>query len=172
VGLGFPSLLFGNIQLLQLSIAVLKLQSALPLGGLSMATTGTAPAKEEVSFYSDNDGVRVTGSRLIIGGTTYAMLNITSVSCASEAPSRIGPLFFLIIGALSLIGGITASTPGAAGFGVFLLAIGGLWWKVQKAKYHLRIASASGEANAITSTDKQRVSGIVQAVNEAIIGRG
>jgi hypothetical protein len=138
-----------------------------------MAATGQAPAKDEINFYSDDGGVRVTSSRLIIGQTTYAMLNITSVSCAAQPPSRIGPLFFLIIGALSLVGGLTASQMGGlAGYGVALFAIGGLWWKMQKTKYHLRIASASGEANAVTSKDKRRVDGIIQAVNEAIIGRG
>lgn len=137
-----------------------------------MGTTGAVPAKEEINFYSDNTGVRVTSSRLIIGQTTYAMLNITSVSCAAQLPSRIGPLFFLLIGALCLIGGIGGSEAALIGWGVFLLAIGGLWWKLQKTNYHLRIASASGEANAVSSQDKQRIESIVQAVNEAIIGRG
>ncbi len=57
-------------------------------------------------------------------------------------------------------------------FGVFMLAIGVLWWKGQKTKYHLRISSASGEANAVTDFDKQRIDNIIQGVNEAIIGRG
>lgn len=138
-----------------------------------MASTGATPAKEEVNFYSDNGGVRVTSSRLIIGATTYAMLNITSVTCAAEPPSRIGPLFFLIVGALVFFKGFSGhAEQSLIVFGVFLLAVGGLWWKIQKTYYHLKISSASGEANAVTSTYKKRVESIIQAVNEAIIGRG
>jgi hypothetical protein len=137
-----------------------------------MSTTAAVPAKAEVSFYSDGGGVRVTNSRLIIGQTTYAMLNITSVSRASQPPSRLGPLLFLIFGSLFVIAGFGGTQHGGAFLGVLLLAIGGLWWMMQKTKYHLRISSASGEANAVTDTDQQRVDNIVQAVNEAIIGRG
>jgi hypothetical protein len=138
-----------------------------------MGTTGATPAKEEINFYSDNSGVRVTSSRLIIGSTTYAMLNITSVSCAAQPPSRTGPLLFLILGALSFFRGFSGhGEQGLVVFGTLLLVIGGLWWKGQKTQYHLKIASASGEANAVTTTDKQRVENIIQAVNEAIIGRG
>jgi hypothetical protein len=138
-----------------------------------MTATGATPAREEVSFYSDDSGVRVTNSRLIIGATTYTMLNITSVSCAVERPSRVVPWAFFIVGAFSFLAGF--SSRGAEGFiifGLFMLAIGGLWWKAQKTYYHLRIASASGEASAVKSTDETRVEKILEAVNEAIIGRG
>jgi hypothetical protein len=136
-----------------------------------MSTAGTAPAKEEISFYSDNSGVRVTNTRLIIGSTTYAMLNITSVSRAETPPSRVGPVMFLLVGTLSFLGGLSGGS-NITIFGVFMMAIGAFWWKTQKTKYHLVIASASGEAKAITSEDKQRVDKIVSAVNESIIGRG
>ncbi len=74
-----------------------------------MSATGAMPAKEETTFYSDNGGVRVTSARLIIGPTTYAMLNITSVMRAQELPSRVGPLVVLIIGVLSVFGGMSGT---------------------------------------------------------------
>ena len=117
-------------------------------------------------------GVRVTSARIIIGQTTYAMLNITSVMRAEEHPSRLGPVLFLIVGAMLLVAGITGPEYGLLMFSAFMLGIGAFWWKVQKSKYHLRISSASGEANAVTDFDKARIDAIVQAVNEAIIGRG
>lgn len=137
-----------------------------------MSATGTALGKEETTFYSDDGGVRVTSARLIIGSTTYAMLNITSVMRAVEPPKRIGPLLFLIGGLFIFGGGLSGSDLSAVVWGVLLLGIGVFWWWKQKPQYHLRIASASGEANAVTSPDKDRVDKIVQAVNEAIIGRG
>jgi hypothetical protein len=124
------------------------------------------PAKGEISFYSDDNGVRVTNSRLIIGTTTYAMLNVTSVMRKAEPPNRVGPIILLLLGVAVLAHHNTAF------FGFLMLVAGVLWLKSQKTLYHLRIASASGEANAITSTDVLRVDKIVQAVNEAIIGRG
>jgi len=136
-----------------------------------MSTAGTVPAKTETTFYSDNNGVRVTSARLIIGSTTYAMLNITSVMRAEEHPSRVGPLVLVALGILFTLGGLSGTEYGAAVFGVFTLAIGVVWWKAQKTKYHLRISSASGEANAVTDYDKQRLDSIIQGVNEAIIGR-
>ena len=35
---------------------------------------------EETSYYSDQNGVRVTDKRVIVNNITYAMANITSVS--------------------------------------------------------------------------------------------
>ncbi len=35
--------------------------------------------EKEICFYSDDRGVRITNTRAIIGNTTYAMANITSV---------------------------------------------------------------------------------------------
>jgi hypothetical protein len=105
--------------------------------GDSMLTTGLVPAKEEVSFYSDTEGVQVTNSRLIIASTTYAMLNITSVSCAFEKTPRGGPMSFILLGVSSFIAGLAASSPMFIVFGVPMLLIGGYWWKVQKIKYHL-----------------------------------
>jgi hypothetical protein len=135
-----------------------------------MSVTGAVPAREETNFYSDN-GVRVTNARIIIGQTTYAMLNVTSVMTAEERPSKLGAIVTLVIGGLMFVSGLK-NTPGIALLGVLMLGVGGLWLKGLKTKYHLRISSASGEANAVTDTNKQRIDSIVQAVNEAIIGRG
>jgi hypothetical protein len=135
-----------------------------------MTTPAMAP---EVTFYSDEGGVRVTNSRLIIGPVTYAMLNVTSVSRAFTKPNRLGPVLLLAIGGLVVL----ASFSGKFEIGPFMIGIvfaglGALVWKLQKTKYHLRIASASGEANAITSVNADQIDKIVQAVNEAMIKRG
>jgi hypothetical protein len=55
---------------------------------------------EETSYYSDQNGVRVTDKRVIIGSTTYSMANITSVSTKVEHPSKIGPILIIAIGVL------------------------------------------------------------------------
>lgn len=135
-----------------------------------MTTPAMAP---EVTFYSDEGGVRVTNSRLIIGPITYAMLNITSVSRAVTKPNRLGPMLLLAIGALVIFASFSGHFEiGPFMIGVVFAGLGALVWKLQRNKYHLRIASASGEANAITSVNAEQIDKIVQAVNEAMIKRG
>jgi Family of unknown function (DUF6232) len=135
-----------------------------------MTTPAVAP---EVTFYSDEGGVRVTNSRLIIGPVTYAMLNITSVSRAFTKPNRLLPVLLIVIGVLVLFASFSGHFEvGPFMIGIVLAGLGALVWKFQKTKYHLRIASASGEANAITSVNADQIDKIVQAVNEAMIKRG
>jgi len=136
-----------------------------------MPTAG--PAREETTFYSDSL-VRVTNARLMIGQTTYAMLNITSVMTAKENPSIVGPVLLLTIGAICFIGGLSGGwSSGGVTLGFLMVGIGGGWLKERlKPKYHLRISSSSGEANVVTSKDKQTIEKMVQAVNEAMIGAG
>ncbi|HEX3741727.1 MAG TPA: DUF6232 family protein [Terriglobales bacterium] len=127
--------------------------------------------KEETSFYTDEQGVRVTSARLIVESTTYAMGNITSVRRTIEEPSRAGPIFVGAFGVLFLAVGFEQGA-GLAIFSAFLLGIAVLWWKGQKTYYGLRIASSSGESTPISSIHKERIDKIVQAVNEAVIDRG
>ncbi len=42
----------------------------------------------EQTFYSDDKGVRITGTRAIFGSTTYSMANITSVTKGQEPAKR------------------------------------------------------------------------------------
>lgn len=137
-----------------------------------MSSTGVTPAKEEVTFYSDNDGVRVTNTRLIVGSTTYAMRNMTSVSRHVQEPNRVLPLLLCILGSFCVMGGAVGSSHGAIVPGIFMLGIGIGWWKLLKPRYSLLLASSSGETKPITSLDGSRIESIVRAVNEAIIERG
>lgn len=135
-----------------------------------MSTPSQAP---ETSFYID-EGVRVTNARLIVTNTTYSMANVTSVRRMIEDPSRIGPIVTGLFGLALLVAGFS-ETPVIAGvviFGLLLVGVAVVWWVKQKPLYHLRIASSSGESNAISDYDGTRIEKIVQAVNEAIISRG
>jgi hypothetical protein len=112
-----------------------------------MTTPAIAP---EITFYSDEGGVRVTNSRLIIGPVTYAMLNVTSVSRAFTKPNRLGSVLLFVIGGLVLLASLSGKFEiGPFMIGIVFAGVGALVWKLQKTKYHLRIASTSGEANAI-----------------------
>ena len=131
----------------------------------------STPAPAEATFYTDEQGVRVTNTRLIVGSTTYSMSNITSVSRSIKKPSYTGPIFLCFFGIVFIALGLEQAT-GFAVFGVVLFIAGGLWWKGLKTEYGLRIASSSGESTPIISHNCDRIDKIVHAVNEAIISRG
>jgi hypothetical protein len=124
---------------------------------------------EETSFYTDQKGVRVTDKRVIVGNTAYALANITSVSTAVEKPKLTGPILFIGIGILLLIGAASGNSGGSAVFGVLLLLLGVVWYLGCKPMWHLKIASASGESTPLQSIDQQWITGIAHAINEAMI---
>lgn len=127
----------------------------------------------EVSYYSDQSGVRVTDKRVIIGNTTYSMANITSISTHVEKPSLTGPILFIAIGAFLFIGGL-AQNPTSGGMvlaGLITGVLGYFWFRGCKAISHLRIASASGESTPLKSVNKDWIDGIARAINEAMIRR-
>jgi hypothetical protein len=133
----------------------------------------TAAAQSgEIGFYCEN-GVRVTSTRLLVGSTTYAMANITSVRTSVAQPSRKGPLLVILVGlVLLLIAANSHAMAGMAFVSALIIAGGIFWWTSQKAIYAVRIASSSGESSPITSVNEERIDRIVQAINEAIVHRG
>jgi hypothetical protein len=130
--------------------------------------------KEEI-IYSDNM-IAVTSTRVVIGGTTYALRNITSVKMAFSSPDFIGPVCVLLFGAFILFLTIIPWSPQnyqpvlGAIFGGGVIALGIMWMSKLKPKYHVDISSAAGEIHALTSRDKAYIQRIVQSVNEAIVG--
>ena len=126
----------------------------------------------EETYYQHGD-VLVTSARVAFGQKTYALANISSVSMVSESPS-VTPVFVLVL--VGLIIGLCAASMDALVVG---LALGGLFIGLGivcaltgKTKYTVRVSSASGEANAAASTNKDGVQAIVDAINEAIVQRG
>ena len=125
-----------------------------------------------MTFYSDDRGVRITNTRAIIGTTTYAMANITSVSMGMKPANRTPGIAVAILGFLILlITGLLGSSGGVI-FGVILLGIGILIAAIVKPTCTVRIGSASGETDAVSSKDKKYIQVIVNAMNEAFMKRG
>lgn len=118
---------------------------------------------EEKTFF-EYEGVKVTNARFVVDHQTFAMSNITSVSTAQEHPSRVWPILFIIAG---LVLCLTVPV-----LGVFLICIGALWMWQQKSKYHVMLKTSGGEAKALTSHQKDYISKVVAALNNAIVHRG
>ncbi len=127
---------------------------------------------EETTYFSDDTGIRVTSSRVIIGNTTYSLANITSVSRTINNPSRVGPFVFIVTGVLILVASLSGESFGLSIIGAILAGLGTIAWRGLRPTYHLRIRSASGDSIALTSENKDRIDQVVRAINEAIIQRG
>ena len=126
----------------------------------------------EQTFYSDESGVRITGTRAIFGKTTYSMANISSVRTSESPPKRAGAIWTALIGLALLTISLSAEVTGLTIFGVIVLLVGVLWaWKAS-GEYNIMITSASGEVSALSSKNKEYIDKVAQSLNEAIIHRG
>lgn len=131
----------------------------------------------EITYYEDAD-VTVTASRMVVGDKTYVMTNITSVAMIEQPDASAGCFgcFGVFGGLVALAGLLTLVSSGAFGALVALvgacivaLSVGG--YGQTKPNFSVQISSASGEAHAVTSKDKERIAAIVNAVKQAIIER-
>jgi hypothetical protein len=137
--------------------------------------------RAEPVYYSDEKGVRITPTRLVMPGknndegpTTYAMANITSIKVNKNSSNLWVGILIACVGVILIIIGLQGSDM------EFLTAIGGiavllgiLLAILLKSAYNIRISSASGEVDALPpSRDKQYVEKIATAINEALIKRG
>lgn len=127
----------------------------------------------EETIYQDSS-IQVTTSRAILREKTYAMANVTSVSMYTQPANRTAGIFITIIGGLAFLVGMTAGPDArcALWFGVIMLAVGLIAAITPKASHWVRIGSASGEANALSSADPEYIRKIVTAMNDAIVRRG
>jgi hypothetical protein len=126
--------------------------------------------KREQEIYKD-EIVTVTTTRAILGGTTYAVANITSVRQLQE-PGALGVVMLGL--ALAVVGGalldFLGSTAVALALGGVAIAIGGLI--VRKPRHWVLVGTAGAESRAIFSYDKSWTTSVVEALNQAIIDRG
>ncbi|KGT87026.1 QacE [Erwinia typographi] len=123
---------------------------------------------EEKEFYS-NGKVSITNSRFLVGSTTYAMNGVTSVKRGERPPSKAVPAIIVLTGLIMIF---AASTLMFKGIGVLLIVLGIMWIKSLKTEYVVFLNSASGESQALTSTDKNYIDKVINSLNEAIIYRG
>lgn len=127
---------------------------------------------EETVYYSDS-AIQVTNARAVLGGKTYAMANITSVTMGEKPVNRTPGIVIAIVG-LSIAACTSTASNSAGGviFGILVLAAGIAIAAIAKPSYIVRLGSASGESDALISKDREYIQKIVNAINEAIIKRG
>lgn len=118
---------------------------------------------DETTFF-EYEGVRVTNTRFIVDGQTFAMNNITSVKPLEQKPNRLLPGLLIAIGVLPALNGAYG--------GLVLSLIGGIWWAMQKTVYHIMLHTAGGETSALKTFQKEYLQRVVTALNNAIVHRG
>lgn len=128
---------------------------------------------EEIAVYQD-ENIHVTNLRAMLQGKTYAMANVTSVSMFRQAGNTTPGVVAAVIGGFMLLGAVTDSELRGCFlvFGLLILVIGIAILASTKDTYWVRIGSASGETNALSSTNRDYIQRVVNAMNEAIVRRG
>lgn len=118
---------------------------------------------EEQVFLECGD-VKVTNARFIANGQTFAMSNVTSVKAREQKPSRLGGIVILLFGLVTM-----------ANFVAVGVAIAGLaaWYLYQqKTVFHVMLSTSGGEKSALTTLQREYLTQIVTALNNAIVHRG
>jgi hypothetical protein len=118
---------------------------------------------EETVFFEEGN-VKVTNARFLTFGKTHSMNGITSVTKYQITPSRKGPIIVAVIGLLAFIFKWYIA--------VIILAAAVAWFISQKKKYSVQLSSASGDNEALTSTNEEYIDKVVAALNDAIVHRG
>ena len=127
----------------------------------------------EETYFSDGS-VTIAGNRADIWGKTYIIGHVTSVQVITKTPNRTLPIILFLVG---IISGLVAfadreSALTCGGLGVVLLLLGAAIYKTQATRHVLRIALASGEADALASRDAGYVRRVADALNRAIAEQG
>jgi hypothetical protein len=127
---------------------------------------------EEVTIYRDAN-IHVTNLRAILENKTYAMANVTSVSLYTQAANKTPSVILIALGVFFSLPGFGASElRGCLPLGLIIAGVGVLWFFLAKDIHWVRIGSASGETNALSSRDLGYIVHIVNAMNEAFVRRG
>jgi hypothetical protein len=128
---------------------------------------------EEKTFFSYDD-VKVTSSRFISGGQTFAMSNITSVKAFEKKPYRTGGIIALLVGLSFVVKEVLLGVPSVESviFGIAIAALAVLYLYKQKTIYHVMLATAGGETSALKTYQKEYLDRVVGALNQAIVYRG
>jgi hypothetical protein len=118
---------------------------------------------DETIFFQ-HEGVRITNTRFIVDGQTFAMNNITSVKPLEKKPNRIWPVLLIVLGVLPALNGAYG--------GLWLSLGGGIWFALQKTMYHVMLHTSGGETSALKTYQREYLDKVVTALNNAIVHRG
>lgn len=119
----------------------------------------------EESIFFEHGDVKVTSSRFINGGQTYAMNNVTSVKPYEKKPSRTGGIIVLLIGVIIMANSSLIT-------GLLIAAAATFYLYQQKTVYHILLSTSAGETTALVTYQRNYMNDVIAALNNAIVHRG
>lgn len=123
--------------------------------------------------------VVVSNTRVVVGGTTYALANLTSVSKHVVSPKTSGQLALAATGAMIALCGFFYWLIEKVRGCLFLVLLGAgvTIWAVLASKrvkptFAVQIQISSGQAQALESPNESLIDRVVEAISQAITLRG
>ncbi|GLU33849.1 DUF6232 family protein [Trinickia caryophylli] len=113
-------------------------------------------------------GVTITRNGLSAGGQLFALRDIQALRVVTVHKNKALPLVVALIGAATAATGGVLEMGSLLVIGVMLVVVGALAWYVQDITHRLMIRTATGEREALTSTDIEFVERVGQAVHDAL----
>jgi hypothetical protein len=133
-------------------------------GGSSVAVKAVVlPPDAETTFFQDG-AVLVTNARFSVPGRVFSMSEVRRVRLERTGANRSWPTVLYMLGLAALLSRVY-------GLGLILFTLGALLNAVSRPKFTVVLDSASGEIPAFTSSDRDYISEIVDAVKKAIVYR-
>jgi hypothetical protein len=112
-------------------------------------------------------GVSVTRNALSAAGQVFPLRDVLGVQVVTVPKNKLLPRLISLIGLIgAIVGGILRSPAGLV-CGVMLIVVGWLTWATQDITHRLMVQTATGEREALMSTDREFVERVSAAVNEA-----
>jgi Family of unknown function (DUF6232) len=125
--------------------------------------------RNENEVYSD-DLVRITSTRVVIGGVTYALRNITSVRAYKETryAAMASAASLAVLGVLFLFNSVKSLDFESLVLGVVFLGAGYAVRRLSPPMWHVGIRTSSGEDSALHLRNPQRIYLIAEKISDAL----
>jgi len=112
-------------------------------------------------------GVSVTRNALSSAGQVFPLRDIAGVQVVTVQKNKVLPLAISLLGLAGAIAGAVFHSPAGMVCGTMLVVVGWITWATQDVTHRLMVQTASGEREALTSTDRDFVERVGAAVNDA-----
>ena len=118
------------------------------------------PPDAESTFFQD-EHVLVTSTYFTVSGRTFAISDIKGVRFERTGPTKSWPTTFYLLGLGAFVARLFR-------LGIILFILGTLFNLIFRPRFTIVLDSASGEIRAFTSSDRDYISEIVDALKQAL----
>ena len=130
------------------------------------------PQVSREHVYFERGGVRVTNSRFLPGDQTFALSAINSVKLVTVRADQKPVTFLVLLAVLLALAGMASQSMGWFLAALLCGLIAFLVYQGRKDSYAVVVSVSSGEVKALVRQDRKFIVDVVEAINQAIIGRG